>query len=249
MGAATTPPPFIATPFALSFVKVISKVDILHSKANQRTKEIATNMDGPSRQDTKTELLRSAERLIAEKGLGSVSVKMITTDAGARNPSAVHYHFGSIESLIKEVFAKRFREIEEERVRRLEQVKQTNPSERLIDLWAAAIGPFMEACLEENGRMYVSFCLQFAADPRCDFSQLTAEAGAKSFIGLREQMTACLPDIAPEKINARLRHCFMISLVQAADYAAQVETGDFPPAELAIKDAASCIAAYLGANA
>ncbi len=249
IGASNTPPPRITTQFALSSVKVISRLANPRISAEQRVKEMANKMDGPARQDTKTELLRSAERLIAEKGLGSVSVKMITTDAGARNPSAVHYHFGSIESLIKEVFAKRFREIEEERVRRLERVKQTDPGDRLIDLWAAAIGPFMEACLEENGRMYVSFCLQFAADPRFDFSQLTAEAGAKSFIGLREQMTACLPDIAPEKINARLRHCFMISLVQAADYAAQVETGDFPPAELAIKDAASCIAAYLGANA
>ena len=104
-------------------------------------------MDGPTRQDTKTELLRSAERLIAEKGLGSVSVKMITTDAGARNPSAVHYHFGSIESLIKEVFAKRFREIEEERVRRLERVKETDLAtgsltcgrQRLAPSWRRAL--------------------------------------------------------------------------------------------------------------
>ena len=77
-------------------MKVISPTANPRISAEQRVKEMANKMDGPTRQDTKTELLRSAERLIAEKGLGSVSVKMITTDAGARNPSAVHYHFGSI---------------------------------------------------------------------------------------------------------------------------------------------------------
>ena len=98
--ALNTPPLRTTTPFALASVKVISSTANPRKSAEQRVKEMANKMDGPTRQDTKTELLRSAERLIAEKGLGSVSVKMITTDAGARNPSAVHYHFGSIESLI-----------------------------------------------------------------------------------------------------------------------------------------------------
>lgn len=206
-------------------------------------------MEVSSRQDTKAELLRSAERLIAEKGLGSVSVKMITTDAGARNPSAVHYHFGSIESLIKEVFARRYREIEEERAQRLEHVDESDPHRRLVALIEAAIGPFVEACLEESGRMYVSFCLQFATDPRFDYSQLIAEAGTQSLVRLREQLFACLPGVPLDTLGSRMRHCFMISLVQAADYAARVEAGTAPPVEAAVSEAATCLAAYLGAPA
>lgn len=202
-------------------------------------------MDVPPRQDTRAELLRSAERLIAEKGLGSVSVKMITTDAGARNPSAVHYHFGSIESLIKEVFAKRYREIEEERGRRLEKVDERDPQRRLVALVEAAIGPFIESCLEESGRMYVRFCLQFAADPRFDYSQLTAEAGAQSIVRLREDFLACLPHVPVDTLASRMRHCFMISLVQAVDYAAKVEAGSAPAIDAAVSEAAACLAAYL----
>jgi AcrR family transcriptional regulator len=202
-------------------------------------------MDVPPRQDTRAELLRSAERLIAEKGLGSVSVKMITTDAGARNPSAVHYHFGSIESLIKEVFAKRYREIEEERARRLEKVDQRDPQHRLVALVEAAIGPFIEACLEESGRMYARFCLQFATDPRFDYSLLTAEAGAPSFARLHEELRACLPQVPVATVVSRLHHCFMISLVQAVDYSGKVEAGTAPAVDAAVSEAAACIAAYL----
>lgn len=172
---------------------------------------------------------------------------MITVDAGARNPSAVHYHFGSIESLIEEVFAKRYREIEKDRSGRIEKVVEIDSERRLVALLEAAIGPFFEACLEQSGRMYASFCLQFASDPRFDYSQLMAEASAQSFVRLREQLIACLTSVPFDRLVSRMRHGFMISLVQAADFASKVEAGTAPPVEEAINEAATCLAAYLAA--
>lgn len=204
-------------------------------------------MEVSSRQDTRTELLRSAERLIAEKGLGSVSVKMITTDAGARNPSAVHYHFGSIESLIEEVFAKRYREIEAERAVRLGRVTESNPKARLVAMIEAAIGPFVEACLEEDGRIYARFCLQFVSDPRFDYAKLIMNAGAPTFVRLSEEIIACLPHIPLEKLEPRMRQSFVISMVQAVSYARAVEAGVAAPVEAAVREAATCLAAYLSA--
>ncbi len=204
-------------------------------------------MEVSSRQDTKAELLRSAERLIAEKGLGAVSVKMITTDAGARNPSAVHYHFGSIESLIEEVFAKRYREIEAERAVRLEQVTEADPQARLAALVEAAIGPFLEACLEENGRVYARFCLQFVSDPRFDYAKLIVDAGAHSFVRLSEEIIACLPHIPLARLESRMRQSFVIAMVQAVSFARAVEAGGAPPIDAAVREAATCQAAYLSA--
>lgn len=206
-------------------------------------------MEVSSRQDTKAELLRSAERLIAEKGLGSVSVKMITTDAGARNPSAVHYHFGSIESLIEEVFAKRYREIEAERAERLDRVNQRDPKARLVALVEAAIGPFLEACLEDNGRVYARFCLQFVSDPRFDYPKLIMNAGAQTFVRLSEEIIACLPHIPIARLAPRMRQSFVIAMVQAVSFAREVEAGTAPPVDAAVREAATCLAAYLGAPA
>jgi len=206
-------------------------------------------MEVSSRQDTKAELLRSAERLIAEKGLGSVSVKMITTDAGARNPSAVHYHFGSIESLIEEVFAKRYREIEAERAVRLERVSESDLKARLVALVEAAIGPFLEACLEDNGRVYARFCLQFVSDPRFDYPKLIMNSGAQTFVQLSQEIIACLPHIPIEMLDPRMRQSFVISMVQAVSFARAVEAGTAPPVEAAVREAATCLAAYLSAPA
>lgn len=204
-------------------------------------------MEASSRQDTKSELLRSAERLIAEKGLGSVSVKMITADAGARNPSAVHYHFGNIESLIEEVFAKRYREIEAERAVRLERVTETDPKARLVAVVEAAIGPLLEACLEENGRVYVRFALQFVSDPRFHHTKLIKNAGAQTFVRLTEEIVAALPHIPPARLEPRIRQSFVIAMVQAVSFSREVEAGTAPSINAAVREAANGLAAYLSA--
>jgi AcrR family transcriptional regulator len=51
---------------------------------------------------TRARLVESAERLFAERGVGSVSIREVNRDAELA-PSAVHYHFGSKEALLKAV--------------------------------------------------------------------------------------------------------------------------------------------------
>ena len=55
--------------------------------------------------DTRDRLLDVAERLFAEHGFDAVSLRAITTDAGA-NLAAVNYYFGSKEALIEAVVAR-----------------------------------------------------------------------------------------------------------------------------------------------
>jgi AcrR family transcriptional regulator len=199
--------------------------------------------------DTRTALLQAAQRLIAEKGLGSVSVKDITQAAGARNPSAVHYHFGNVESLIREVFAQRFKTIEHERALRLAKVDEADPARRLIALLEAAIAPFMESCLDEEGRLYARFCLQFSTDPRFNLLELVSESGMPSLVSLRAKLVECVRDIPEDVLNARLRQVFSISLMQAADYARQLEAGIQIAPETAIREASTTLAGYIAANA
>ncbi len=202
----------------------------------------------PSHLDTRTALLQAAQRLIAEKGLGTVSVKDITRAAGARNPSAVHYHFGNVESLIKEVFTKRYGSIEKERALRLAKVNEADPARRLIALIEAAIAPFMESCLDEEGRIYARFCLQFSTDPRFNLLELVSESGMPSLVSLREKLAECVEDIPETVLNARLRQVFSISLLQAADYARQLEAGFQIAPETAIREASATLAGYIAAK-
>jgi AcrR family transcriptional regulator len=69
--------------------------------------------------DTREALLDAAEALFSEHGIQASSLRGITQRAGA-NLAAVHYHFGSKEGLVRAVFSRRLRPLEEERFRLLE---------------------------------------------------------------------------------------------------------------------------------
>ncbi|MEO0642228.1 MAG: TetR/AcrR family transcriptional regulator [Pseudomonadota bacterium] len=206
-------------------------------------------MEQSTREDTKTALMRSAERLFAEKGLGTVSVKDITKAAGARNPSAVHYHFGNVEELIKEVFAHRFHRIESDRTERLLAVDIEDPKRRLVPLMEAALAPFLETCLEEDGRMYVRFCVQFASDPRFDVQQMVDEYSVHSLEILQTKLVGCLQGLPRAVLAARLRQGFNISLIQAADFSRQLEAGKTPRLEKVVREAALSLSGYFAAPA
>lgn len=68
---------------------------------------------------TRESLLDAAESLFSEHGIQASSLRMITQRAGA-NLAAVHYHFGSKEGLVRAVFSRRLRPLNEERLRLLD---------------------------------------------------------------------------------------------------------------------------------
>jgi AcrR family transcriptional regulator len=70
--------------------------------------------------DTKESLLDAAEHLFVENGIGSTSLRAITTAAGV-NLAAVNYHFGSKEALVGAVFERRLRPLNQERLRLLDR--------------------------------------------------------------------------------------------------------------------------------
>ncbi|MFQ5627650.1 MAG: TetR/AcrR family transcriptional regulator [bacterium] len=72
--------------------------------------------------DTKIRLLDTAEQLFAEKGVEATSLRTITAEADA-NLAAIHYHFGSKEVLIREVFARRIGPVNMERLRLLDELE------------------------------------------------------------------------------------------------------------------------------
>src|SRR5580693_3964160 len=61
-------------------------------------------MAGP--RSTRDLLLDAAARLFAERGIDNVSIAEIVRAAHQRNSSAVHYHFGSRDEILRSVLAR-----------------------------------------------------------------------------------------------------------------------------------------------
>lgn len=70
--------------------------------ALDRRPDVATRAnDRRGSGDARTRILRAAGRLLAEKGLEGVSLREITRSAGQRNTTALQYHFGDREGLLR----------------------------------------------------------------------------------------------------------------------------------------------------
>jgi AcrR family transcriptional regulator len=92
--------------------------------------------------DTKQQILDAAEALFAEHGVEAVPLRRIIAEAGV-NQAAIHYHFGSRETLVRAVFARRFDPLNRERLERLDEI-ETRAGDRappVEDILYAVVAP------------------------------------------------------------------------------------------------------------
>jgi len=93
--------------------------------------------------DTRERLLDVAERLFAEHGFDAVSLRAITTEAGA-NLAAVNYYFGSKEALIEAVVARHVEPVNRKRIEILDGIRQGGQRD-VRSIVIAFIDPVLEA--------------------------------------------------------------------------------------------------------
>lgn len=93
---------------------------------------------------TPERILQAAERLFSERGIGDVSLREITTAAGV-NSAAAHYHFGSKEAVLDELFTRRARPIAERREQMLGQLKMNRQGRPILeDVLRAFLQPALD---------------------------------------------------------------------------------------------------------
>ncbi len=67
----------------------------------------------------------AAEKLFSESGIGATSLRAITAEAKA-NLASIHYHFGSKESLLVEVFSRRIGPVNAKRLELLDAAREAD---------------------------------------------------------------------------------------------------------------------------
>ena len=101
---------------------------------------------------TKEQIVLAAERLFAERGIDGVSLRQIGTAAGNGNNSAVQYHFGSKERLLRAVFEYRLPWLND---RGTFLIAERHPDD-LRSSVECAVRPLLEQS-ELDGSNYMSF--------------------------------------------------------------------------------------------
>ena len=167
---------------------------------------------------TREALLLAGERLIAEFGIDAVSLRQINTEAGQRNSSAAHYHFGSKDALVRAIFDYRMEHVNQRRSVQLAEAMERsggNPEPRRIV--ETIVNPIVEEISNsEGGSAYIRFLSQAVGHPQTDtndYSTNLLDAASRAFQHLRE----ALPEIPESILSHRFGLMWIMIIHSLAD--------------------------------
>jgi AcrR family transcriptional regulator len=162
----------------------------------QRSSALAKPLDDTSgKLSVRQRLMDASEQLFAEHGWNAVSIRTIVSAAGV-NLAALHYHFGSKEQLLSEIFIARAKPIAEERVRLLSEIDLRNsPSlERILE---AFLRPALTIGSDQRfgGRAFVKLRARLATEPEQVSRRILSNAFDESSSEFLEALALALPDL------------------------------------------------------
>lgn len=159
--------------------------------------DVATGLTTPQR------ILHAAERLFSERGVDGVSLREITTEAGV-NSAAAHYHFGSKDEVLKELFTLRARPIAERRIEGLSQLKRNRQGRpELEDVLRAFLWPALEDLNTPDGTAFSLLRARMAFEREDLRRNVLADAFDASSRMALEELAKALPRLAPDELHWR----------------------------------------------
>jgi AcrR family transcriptional regulator len=111
--------------------------------------------------ETRTRLLRAAERLFATRGIYRTTTREILDAAGQRNVSALSYHFGSRSGVLREILLRHGDLLDEERGRLLAHAGESASTRELV---AALVVPLAGRLATPDGRDYLRIVAQLTEE-------------------------------------------------------------------------------------
>jgi AcrR family transcriptional regulator len=164
-------------------------------------------------------LILTAERLFAVYGVDAVSLNRIRLEAGEKNGSAINYHFGSKEALIRAIFENRMAAINQERLARLAQVDRSNRDTAVRGVVEALVLP-LAARLDgsADGCHYVRFVAEVYGDPRIEAPRLTRGQHDSGIRAAHAMLRSILTDVPQKVVLQRFRLQFGTVIHALADW-------------------------------
>ncbi|MFR9727982.1 TetR/AcrR family transcriptional regulator [Saccharopolyspora sp. MS10] len=164
---------------------------------------------------TRELLLRTAERLIAERGLAQVSSRQIVEAAGQANNSALAYHVGSRTDLIHAISLSHAEPIARRTWERVERARgSTDPRDHVASL----VLPYIEHVAElGNPSWCARFTAQIAADPAFAGDARSDPRLASYFDEGLEALAAHLPELPEAEAEVRRQATRMAIIHTCAD--------------------------------
>ncbi len=166
----------------------------------------------PKRADvTRAALIRAAEKLIATKGLADVSTREILRTAGQRNQSALQYHFGSKNGLIRAAINERTLLIDARRIEMLDALEDKPELTDLLDVFTRPLAELAEK--DDAGVDYVIFLSQAITRPDFSLERAIEEIGITGLKRAYDMLDKLLNHLSEAEIKMRRTILFDLSVI------------------------------------
>ncbi|KJK21896.1 TetR family transcriptional regulator [Burkholderiaceae bacterium 16] len=158
----------------------------------------------PLESETARRMLEIAERLFAENGVELVPLRHIVVEAGQRNRSALHYHFGSREALVSQLLNFRLTHINKVRNRYLDEVEAAGLGGDVRAIVEASINALADTIRDTPwGASYVQVLAQAAFSPSLLNADMINADAMSGVMRARKMIAAALPDLPREILHNR----------------------------------------------
>jgi AcrR family transcriptional regulator len=143
---------------------------------------------------TRDRILRTAERLFAERGFNGVSVRELAAAAQV-NIASIGYHFNSKEGLLSEVYRRHCEPMIEERLRGLKAASRLRGKAKVAAIIEAFIRPALQQVEAEDGETFIRLRAVLSGENSELLEKLVAENFDQSSTAFIDELCACLPHL------------------------------------------------------
>ena len=112
--------------------------------------------------DTRDKLITIGQHLFAEQGVFRVPLRTVIEQAGQKNTSALHYHFGGREGLLNAIIERHNVGIESERAEMLDELRVNGSVGDAAAVVAAFVLPFARKLETSEGREFLRVIAQLS---------------------------------------------------------------------------------------
>ena len=170
----------------------------------------------------------AAERLFARDGIHGARIRDINTLAGQRNPSALHYHFGSRGGLLTAIMLRHQSQIDDMVESRLDELGARSDSASVRDIITAIVAPTVARLNTQSGRDWARIIPQILPALSDNLRRGRAEPTtpqSRRILDLLRDRIAPLPEAVRRE---RLIAYSVVLTTLLAERAHQVESGRRP---------------------
>lgn len=179
-------------------------VDYRAKRFAEKKTTLPRSKQTPVSTGTREALILAGERLFAEHGINGVSLRQINTDAGQKNSSAAHYHFGSKQALIKAIHSYRLESVNQRRHAWLEKLHVGGKQGDIRAIVETIVHPIVEEIHEtEGGSYYIRFLAQVVGHPKIDVSELWSKRIASGLTEVLNLLKAANPEVSETLMGQR----------------------------------------------